>query len=246
MPVFYEAPTREPRGYRTLRDAVDGFKRISAERLAREQAQAQQASEPTFAPDDVDETAPYDSPEWLARNAMPRPPEPPPMEFVPPQPVTAEDLEASIRERDPTVARPFQPQPIPRSYFEPPQPSPLERAGNHVGESVDAFGRAAANAILPDMGDRFAAGMGHLTGIGGFRGDYRGNLRRENARSELAALNSPDANRFGEIAGVTMQNLAEVRLGALGALAKRRFLPPTSVSYSAPTHTYPRYRAPPR
>jgi len=47
VPIFFQAPQRQQRGYANLRDAMDGFKRILAERLAQENAGL---ADPSIAP----------------------------------------------------------------------------------------------------------------------------------------------------------------------------------------------------
>jgi hypothetical protein len=232
MPVFYEAPKRQPRGYRTVRDAVDGFKRISAERLASEQAQAQKSVTPEFATGEFTNARPYDSSEWLARNALPRPPEMPQMEFAPPDPVTADQLAAAMRESDPAFGRPFQPPSIPQSYFEPQPSSLLERTGHYAGEAVGALGRAAANTFTLNHADDWAARAATATGIGGIQGDYVGNLRRQQMQSELARIKSPHANLAGQ--GFAFRQIATP---AVKMLLKNNQTPRFEDTLSAPSRT---------
>jgi len=66
-------------------------------------------------------------------------------------------------------------------------------------QDVDNVVRSVASG-LPFV-DRFAAGMGALTGIGGTRGDYAGNLERERARDAAYAAAHPVASSAGNVAG---------------------------------------------
>ncbi|QOZ15949.1 hypothetical protein XI02_13890 [Bradyrhizobium sp. CCBAU 21365] len=79
--------------------------------------------------------------------------------------------------------------------------------------AVDSGVRAVANGI-PFM-DRFAAGMGALTGIGGERGDYAGNLAKQRAEDQRLAEAAPIANTAAHLVGGAM-----LPLGAIGAAAK--------------------------
>jgi len=61
-------------------------------------------------------------------------------------------------------------------------------------ETVDDYVRAAANGMTLGLADRFAAKMGSATGIGGQSGDYAGNLKREQGRTESFETEHPIAN----------------------------------------------------
>ncbi|MCA1400047.1 hypothetical protein [Bradyrhizobium sp. BRP56] len=84
---------------------------------------------------------------------------------------------------------------------------------NHTLGAVDSGVRAVANGI-PFM-DRFAAGMGALTGIGGERGDYAGNLEKQRAEDKRLADAAPVANTAAHLVGGAI-----APIGAFGAAAK--------------------------
>ncbi|MGY3531449.1 hypothetical protein [Bradyrhizobium sp. USDA 4452] len=96
-------------------------------------------------------------------------------------------------------------------------PSPVMPYGGeqmrHVLGAVDGGVRAVANGI-PFM-DRFAAGMGALTGIGGERGDYAGNLEKQRAEDRRLEEAAPIANTAAHLVGGAM-----LPLGTAGAAAK--------------------------
>ncbi|PAY07190.1 hypothetical protein CK489_15430 [Bradyrhizobium sp. UFLA03-84] len=94
----------------------------------------------------------------------------------------------------------------------PSQMSYGDQMGHTLG-AVDSGVRAVANGI-PFM-DRFAAGMGALTGIGGERGDYSGNLEKQRAEDQRLAEAAPIANTAAHLVGGAM-----LPLGAVGAAAK--------------------------
>lgn len=82
-------------------------------------------------------------------------------------------------------------------------------------QTIDDYVRAAANGATFGLADRFAAGMGSLTGIGGKSGDYTGNLQSEQAKTDQFASDHPIASIGANLAGG-----AVVPLGAIGAAAK--------------------------
>jgi hypothetical protein len=77
--------------------------------------------------------------------------------------------------------------------------TPRGRAQPIQMQDVDNVVRSVAGG-LPFV-DRFAAGMGALTGVGGTRGDYAGNLERERARDAAYAEEHPVASAAGNVAG---------------------------------------------
>jgi hypothetical protein len=93
-----------------------------------------------------------------------------------------------------------------------PSPAPKESGGLHT---VDDYVRAIANGMTFGLADRAAAGMGALTGVGGQRGDYSGNLKSEQGRTDQFASESPVSSTVANIAGGVA-----VPLGAIGAAAK--------------------------
>ena len=62
-----------------------------------------------------------------------------------------------------------------------PTEAPKESPG--ILKTVDDYVRAAANGMTFGLADRFAAGMGSATGVGGKSGDYAGNLKNEQDRT---------------------------------------------------------------
>ena len=83
------------------------------------------------------------------------------------------------------------------------------------GGSIDDVGRGLANAATFGLADRAAAGMGALTGIGGERGDYAGNLAREQAKTEGFKKEQPAGSL-----GLDLVGGAAVPLGAAKAAGK--------------------------
>ncbi|MDN5006424.1 hypothetical protein ACFQZO_37055, partial [Bradyrhizobium sp. GCM10027634] len=79
---------------------------------------------------------------------------------------------------------------------------------------IDDYVRAAANGMTFGLADRFAAGMGAATGIGGKSGDYAGNLAAERAKTGSFETEHPIASLATNLAGG-----AVVPLGAFGAAA---------------------------
>lgn len=87
----------------------------------------------------------------------------------------------------------------------------LYDAGRNVGlpvsqmrrdaASLDAGVRGAADTASFGLADEFAAGMGSLTGIGGERGNFSGNLELQRAVDERDAELNPIARGAGQIAG---------------------------------------------
>ncbi len=151
-------------------------------------------------------------------------------------PLDPEVARANLRDASSHLDQPpetVQPNPIPQSYFDVPKPPALERAGQYIGDASDAFVRATANNIVPslDAGDRFAAGMGALTGIDGNQGDYVGNLKRQRTNSELAEISSPIATAIGvgagSLLGSRLLRAAPTLQGAIRSTLKDRPLPPT-------------------
>jgi hypothetical protein len=147
-----------------------------------------------------------------------------------------EEVRASLREASSQLGQSpdmVQSKPIPQSYFDAPRSSMLERAGKYFEEADDAFWRATANSIIPSFnaGDHFAAGMGALTGVDGNRGDYDGNLKRQQSNSELAEIKSPVATLIGKgagsfLGGGLLRKTPTIQGGIISTL-KDRPLPPT-------------------
>lgn len=77
--------------------------------------------------------------------------------------------------------------------------------GTHPSDSVlktiDNYVRAAANGMTFGLADRFAAGMGSATGIGGNAGDYGGNLQTEQNRTDQFSSEHPIGNIAAQTAG---------------------------------------------
>ena len=104
----------------------------------------------------------------------------------------------------------------------PQQPSQQQPAPQQSGPpdrgilgTVDDYVRAAANGITFGLADRFAAGMGSVTGIGGKAGDYDTNLKTEQAKTDRFASEQP----IGNIAAQTAGGIASFPLtGAANAL----------------------------
>ena len=84
----------------------------------------------------------------------------------------------------------------------------------NVGHAADNVVRTLANGV-PFM-DRFAAGMGALTGIGGKFGDYSGNLANERARDKAIEAAAPVASKVGNAVGGTAAAVATLPASAFG------------------------------
>jgi hypothetical protein len=67
--------------------------------------------------------------------------------------------------------------------------------------AVDSFVRGAANALTFGFGDRIAAELGSLTGIGGKKGEYYKNLEDQRAVDEANAQEHPAASIGGTVVG---------------------------------------------
>jgi hypothetical protein len=88
--------------------------------------------------------------------------------------------------------------------------------GHGVLGYIDDAVRAVASGMTFGYADEFAAKMGELTGVGGKKGDYEGNLTRERARDAAA----PSAIRIpGEIAGAVAGGVAAAPVGAAAGAA---------------------------
>lgn len=82
---------------------------------------------------------------------------------------------------------------------------PVTTHGHGVLGYIDDTVRALASGMTFGYADEFAAKMGELTGIGGKKGDYAGNLAQQQARDAQipAAINIP-----GQIAGSIASSVA--------------------------------------
>lgn len=101
--------------------------------------------------------------------------------------------------------------------YPPPTAAPAAAAapGNGILGTIDDYVRAAANGMTFGLADRFAAGMGSATGIGGKSGDYAGNLQSEQGKTDQFATDHPIGSIAANVAGG-----AVVPIGAIGAAAK--------------------------
>ena len=88
---------------------------------------------------------------------------------------------------------------------------PIRSLGGDLNDLV----RSAANGLTLGTADRIAAGAGALTGVGGNSGDYAGNLKNEQSRTDKFAEENPVSNAAANIGGAAL-----VPLGAIGAAAK--------------------------
>ena len=96
-----------------------------------------------------------------------------------------------------------------------PAPQPVAPQPRGLMSRIDDGVRVVANGLTLGLADRFAAGMGSATGIGGTSGDYAGNLRNEQQRTEQFEHENP-----WTAAGLGLAGGALVPLGAVGAAAK--------------------------
>lgn len=83
----------------------------------------------------------------------------------------------------------------------------------HLVGSADNAVRAVANGI--PFADRFASGMGALTGIGGELGNYSGNLEKQRAQDKQLQDAAPIANTAAHLVGGSL-----LPVGVFGAVAK--------------------------
>lgn len=96
-----------------------------------------------------------------------------------------------------------------------PKSVPTPHSDKGILRTVDDYVRAAANGATFGLADRFAAGMSALTGIGGQSGDYSGNLKTEQGKTDQFATEHPLAS-----VGANLIGGAVVPLGAVGAASK--------------------------
>lgn len=75
-------------------------------------------------------------------------------------------------------------------------------------DKADAFVRGAADTVTFGLADKAAAGLGALTGIGGNKGDYEGNLRAQKAINAADERQNPGARIAGQVAGVAVPLLS--------------------------------------
>lgn len=88
-------------------------------------------------------------------------------------------------------------------------------ADGGVLKTIDGYVRSIANGMTFGLADRFAAGAGAATGIGGTAGDYSGNLKQEQTKTDEFASEHPVGNLVAGAAGSV-----GMPLGILGAAAK--------------------------
>lgn len=88
---------------------------------------------------------------------------------------------------------------------------------------IDSIVRGAADTMTFGLADELAAGLGGLTGIGGRRGDFAGNLAKERATDAADAENRAPLRIFGQLGGGLAQagGLAKAGL-SFGANALKR------------------------
>lgn len=91
---------------------------------------------------------------------------------------------------------------------------PKPEGSGYLKTADDAI-RALANGMTFGLADRIAAAAGSATGIGGKSGDYAGNLKSEQTRTDQFAADHPIAS-----IGTNLVGGAVVPLGAIGAAAK--------------------------
>jgi hypothetical protein len=87
-----------------------------------------------------------------------------------------------------------------------------------IGGMANAAVRGAADVATLGTMDKIAAGLGSLTGIGGTRGDYAGNLAAQRGADKQAGEEYPVSNIVGSVAGGVALPVARLAKGAgLGA-----------------------------
>lgn len=99
-------------------------------------------------------------------------------------------------------------------------PPPAKADGGGILKTIDDYVRSAANGMTFGLADRFAAGMGALTGAGGNAGDYSGNLKSEQAKTDQFASEHP----IGNIAAQTAGGLATFPVGGAATAIKEASL----------------------
>lgn len=131
--------------------------------------------------------------------------------------VMAQEFGRSTGAKATTEAAPFDPMGNATGQTaEAPGPAPAMEYGEQMRNTMGAIDngvRAVANGI-PFM-DRFAAGMGAATGIGGRFGDYSGNLEKQRAEDKKLEEGAPVANTAAHLVGGAI-----TPMGALGAAAR--------------------------
>lgn len=116
------------------------------------------------------------------------------------------------------------------------EPSFLESVGNRLYDAanamglpasqmrrdlqgVDAFVRGAADVPTFGLADEISARAGAVTGVGGERGNYEGNLELQRAIDEQDEITNPGARFAGQVAGSVVLPAGRART-ALGAGAE--------------------------
>lgn len=128
---------------------------------------------------------------------------------------------AELERRKAAKAEPTTEQRAPNSEFGTltgTEPSALEKVGNALFDAgkaiglpvdrmrrdnaaIDAGVRGAADIATFGLSDEISAGAGAVTGIGGERGNYSGNLEYQRAQDEYDAEVNPEARFAGQLAG---------------------------------------------
>jgi hypothetical protein len=100
---------------------------------------------------------------------------------------------------------------------------PYLHAAEPYVRAVDPYMRSVANAVTGGQADRFAARMGAATGVGGDKGNYSGNLKTEQTKTERFSHDHPIANAATQTAATLamLPETASVEGLSLGARAVR-------------------------
>ena len=91
--------------------------------------------------------------------------------------------------------------------------SALRAGAPEINRQLNAGARSFANMATFGQGDKFAAGMGALTGVSGQRGDYAGNIGAQSQESAAAREQYPVVSAAGGFAGA-LANPANRLVGA--------------------------------
>lgn len=98
---------------------------------------------------------------------------------------------------------------------------PVTTHGHGVLGYVDDAVRALASGMTFGYADEFAAKMGELTGVGGKKGDYEGNLAQQRARdTEIPAAISIPGGIAGGVASAVATSPVTAAAGAVTGLSK--------------------------